>query len=245
MGVRPGPEEDARLVREVAAGSQDALASLYDRHADAVYASACRLTSDRQVAEEVVQETFLALWNRAELYDPAAGSLAAWLHTIARNRTVDRLRAAGRRPNLVPLSGTLGEDETDTAALERIVADGTVLGGADLGLSPEAAAESSAVRETIRAALIEMPEHERTVIVMAYRDELSQSEIAERLGWPLGTVKTRTRRALLRLREVMAREWDEGYGPTRTPVTAGDRLGGLNNAGAGSPGANRGAHGSR
>src|SRR5215210_2748709 len=143
----PGSRDDANLVREVVAGSEDALATLYDRHADAVYAAACRLTSDRQVAEEVVQETFLALWNRAELFDPAAGSLAAWIHTIARNRTVDRLRAAGRRPNLIAL---------------------------------------------------------------AYREELSQSEIAERLGWPLGTVKTRTRRALLRLREILATELGSG-----------------------------------
>ena len=102
-GDRHARDDEAALVGEVAAGSQDALASLYDRHADAVFAAAIRLTSDRQVAEEVVQETFLALWNRAELFDPAAGSLAAWIHTIARNRTVDRLRAAGRRPNLVAL----------------------------------------------------------------------------------------------------------------------------------------------
>jgi DNA-directed RNA polymerase specialized sigma24 family protein len=69
---RSGQADDARLVRAVAAGSQNALAALYDRHADAVYAAASRLTSDRQVAEEVVQETVLALWNRAELYNPAA-----------------------------------------------------------------------------------------------------------------------------------------------------------------------------
>ena len=85
------------------------------------------MTTDRQVAEEVVQETFLALWNRAELFDPAMGSLAAWLHTIARNRTVDRLRAAGRRPSLVPFSATSGEDEQDSAALDRLVATGTLL----------------------------------------------------------------------------------------------------------------------
>src|SRR5215210_949854 len=118
----PGSRDDANLVREVVAGSEDALATLYDRHADAVYAAACRLTSDRQVAEEVVQETFLALWNRAELFDSAAGSLAAWIHTIARNRTVDRLRAAGRRPNLIPFSSASGVDEHETATLERIVA---------------------------------------------------------------------------------------------------------------------------
>src|SRR5215211_6253200 len=96
--------DDATLVREVAAGSESALGHLYDRYVDAVFAAASRLTGDRQVAEEVVQETFLALWNRAELFDPKVGSLAAWLHTIARNRTVDRLRATGRRPNLHSIS---------------------------------------------------------------------------------------------------------------------------------------------
>jgi RNA polymerase sigma-70 factor (ECF subfamily) len=207
----------------VAAGSQAALGQLYDRHADAVYAAACRLTSDRQVAEEVVQETFLALWNRAELFDPAAGSLAAWLHTIARNRTVDRLRAAGRRPFLVALSAAGGSDEQDTAALERIVAAGTVLGGADLGPGPEGALDSAELRASLQDALATMPEHERTVIVLAYHDELSQTEIAARLGWPLGTVKTRTRRALLRLREVLARQLGEAL--EQDAVAAGERGG--------------------
>ena len=95
--VRPGDPDDAALVREVAGGSYDALSDLYDRHASAIFAVARRLTTDRGVAEEVVQDTFLALWDRAETFDPASGSLAAWLHTIARNRTVDRLRAMGRR----------------------------------------------------------------------------------------------------------------------------------------------------
>jgi RNA polymerase sigma-70 factor (ECF subfamily) len=205
-GDRHIQRDDPALVLEVAGGSQDALAALYDRHADAVFAASIRLTSDRQVAEEVVQETFLALWNRAELFNPQTGSLAAWLHTIARNRTVDRLRAAGRRPNLVPLSSAAGIDEHDTAALERIAASGTVLGGADLGPGPEGELAAAELREVIRAAMAELPEHERTALVLAYSDDLTQSEIAERLGWPLGTVKTRTRRALLRLREVLSDE---------------------------------------
>jgi RNA polymerase sigma-70 factor, ECF subfamily len=222
-GARSGLPDETALVRQVAAGSQAALGQLYDRHADAVYAAACRLTSDRQVAEEVVQETFLALWNRAELFDPAAGSLAAWLHTIARNRTVDRLRAAGRRPFLVALSAAGGSDEQDTAALERIVAAGTVLGGADLGPGPEGALDSAELRASLQDALATMPEHERTVIVLAYHDELSQTEIAARLGWPLGTVKTRTRRALLRLREVLARQLGEAL--EQDAVAAGERGG--------------------
>jgi RNA polymerase sigma-70 factor, ECF subfamily len=203
-GDQVGAARDAALVRDVAAGSQDALALLYDRHAEAVYVAASRLTNDRQVAEEVVQETFLALWNRAELFDPNAGSLAAWLHTIARNRTIDRLRAMGRRPRLVPISSIRQEDEADASALDRIANAGQVVGGADMGPGPEGALDALEVRLSIRGALDGMPEVERAVILLAYRDNLTQAEIAQRLGWPLGTVKTRTRRALLRLREAMA-----------------------------------------
>jgi RNA polymerase sigma-70 factor (ECF subfamily) len=216
--------DDTALVREVAAGSEDALGMLYDRYVDAVYAAASRLTTDRQIAEEVVQETFLALWNRAELFNPAVGSLAAWLHTIARNRTVDRLRSAGRRPSLVPFSATGGEDEHDTAALDRLVATGTIVGGAGPGPGPEGELAATELRHVIRDALDDLPEVERTAIVLAYREELSQTEIAERLGWPLGTVKTRTRRALLRLRGALAEELGPGAAPAPIPVPIGDRM---------------------
>jgi RNA polymerase sigma-70 factor, ECF subfamily len=220
----PQPVDEAALVREVVAGSQDALAAIYDRHVDAIYATASRLTSDRQIAEEVVQETFLALWNRAELFDPHQGSLAAWLHTIARNRTVDRLRAAGRRPNLIPLSAASGEDEQDAAALDRLVGTGTVLGGATIGLGPEGELAATELRQVLRDALADLPESERTAIVLAYREELTQTEIAERLGWPLGTVKTRTRRALLRLREALADELGPTAGRATVPVPIGERI---------------------
>ena len=199
---RSGDADDAALVRALAAGSEDALAALYDRHVDGIHAVALRLTNDRQLAEEVVQETFLALWNRAELYDPAVASLATWLRTIARNRTVDRLRAAGRRPPLVPLPG-LGDEGDSDAGFERLRPDAVVLGGAAPDAGPEAAAEAAEVREAVATALATMPEVERTVIILAYREGLTQSEIAERLDWPLGTVKTRTRRALAHLRHAL------------------------------------------
>lgn len=227
-----GPGIDVALVREVAAGSHDALADLYDRHADAVFASAYRLTSDRGLAEEVVQETFLALWNRADTFDPAVGSLAAWLHTIARNRTVDRLRAAGRRPTLVPLSSAAasgpayaGGLEPDADALERVLASGSIVAGSAPLRSPEMEVALLELREALQEALAQMPEVERVVIVLAYGEDLTQSEIADRLGWPLGTVKTRTRRALLRLRDVLG----SGVGPeftrylARAPMTRPDR----------------------
>ena len=222
MNGREGATDDVAVVRRMAAGSEAALETLYDRYASAIFAAVYRLTSDRGTAEEVVQETFLALWNRAETFDPAAGSLAAWLHAIARNRTIDRLRAAGRRPSLVALSSAAAPDEDATQALERLVSDGSIVGGARPVAGPEQAFESAGVQEAIGTALASMPEDERTVILLAYQEELSQSEIAERLGWPLGTVKTRTRRALLRLREALGTE----FGPVPeldvTPVSAGE-----------------------
>jgi RNA polymerase sigma-70 factor (ECF subfamily) len=214
--------DDAALVRAVADGSQEALGVLYDRYIDVIHATAIRLTGDRQLAEEVVQETFLALWNRAELFDERVGSLGAWLHTIARNRTVDRLRAAGRRPSLIPFASAAGGDEPDSAALDRLVASGTVLGGVGIGPGPEGELAATELRQVLRDALDELPDVERTAIVLAYREELSQSEIAERLGWPLGTVKTRTRRALLRLRSALAEELGPGAAPTPVPVPIRD-----------------------
>jgi RNA polymerase sigma-70 factor (ECF subfamily) len=217
---RPGAAEDANLVRELAAGSEAALGTLYDRYGDAIFAAAYRLTSDRGVAEEVVQETFLTLWNRAELFDPSAGSLSAWLHTIGRNRAVDRLRAAGRRPQLVTLSSS-GRDESETQALERAVAGGTVMAGAAQPPGPEEAAAAADRRDAIRSAVAAMPDVERTVILLAYQEELSQTEIAERLAWPLGTVKTRTRRALLRLREALGGEFGPSPALDVLPVPTG------------------------
>lgn len=213
--------EDASLVRELGAGSEAALGTLYDRYGAAIFAAAYRLTSDRGVAEEVVQETFLTLWNRAELFDPQAGSLSAWLHTIGRNRAVDRLRAAGRRPQLVTLSSSAAGDESQTQALERAVAGGTVMAGAAQPPGPEEAAAASDRREAIRTAIATMPDVERTVILLAYQEELSQTEIADRLAWPLGTVKTRTRRALLRLREALGGEFGPSAELNEVPVPTG------------------------
>jgi RNA polymerase sigma factor (sigma-70 family) len=214
MLTDPSSTGDDDLVREVVAGSHDALAALYDRHVSSVFATARRLAGDRQLAEEVVQETFLTLWNRAELFDPRAGSLAAWLRTIARNKTVDRLRAAGRRPRLLPVSQAAHEDESDAAALDRLAWSGSALGSTESSPDPERIAISRWTQHLIQRALSSMPEDERTVIVMAYDGDLSQAEIADRLGWPLGTVKTRTRRALRRLREVL--EADLGPGARGT-----------------------------
>lgn len=205
-GDRSSVPADDELVRAVVAGSQDALAILYDRYAESIHRLAIRLTNDRATAEEIVQETFLALWNRAELFEPASGALGTWLRAIARNRAVDRLRAAARRPRSAgPLEGA-----SDGDPMERLAAASEdAIGRADPTAAPERAVELAELRTAIRDALAEMPDPERRVILLAYQEGLSQSEIAARLGWPLGTVKTRTRRALQRLRSSLT---DHGFG---------------------------------
>lgn len=211
----------------VVGGSEDALAALYDRHVNAIHAAAFRLTGDRQVAEDIVQEVFLVLWNRAERFDAATGSLSAWLGAIARNRAIDRLRAAGRRPRLISLATGPDGDDAAMVALERAAQDRGTVGGVAPGffaVDPEVAAEAVEVRLAINAALDEMPDPEREVILLAYRDELSQSEIATRLGWPLGTVKTRTRRALARLREVLTAFYGTDLAPIPIPVDRGTEV---------------------
>ena len=201
--MKGGPARtDAELVAEVAAvRDSDALAELYDRHADALYRAAYRRLGDRQLAEEILQDTFLALWNRAELFDESQGSLRAWLGTIARNRSIDRLRASGRRPPATPLSGLADDD--DERVMGRISQEGLIASGTR-PVDPVVEADRSEVRLAVQAALAGMPDSERRALEMAYFEDLTQSEIATRLGWPIGTVKTRTRRGLFRLRAVLA-----------------------------------------
>jgi RNA polymerase sigma-70 factor (ECF subfamily) len=200
---RRSERTDADLVTQVVDGDEQALAELYDRHADAIFRLCFRLLGDRYLAEEVMQETYLALWNRAELFDRTVGSLPAWLMAIARNRSVDRLRARGRRPPAMPISSVAGGDG-EMADLERTLTAGTLVGSGPGPPEPEAVIDAAWLRETVLDALAEMPEVERRAVELAYYEELTQTEIAARLGWPLGTVKTRTRRALGRLRGLLA-----------------------------------------
>ena len=195
---------DALLVASLTRGDTAALAELYDRHGDAIYRAAFRRLGDRQSAEEVLQDTYLALWNRAELYDPSAGSLLAWLSTIARNRAIDRLRALGRRPAAMPLSAVAAGEDGDDRSLDRAIAAGELVGAGTPTMDPEQVVDERELRDEVRSALSGIPADERQVLELAYYEELTQTEIAARLGWPLGTVKTRTRRALLRLRASLA-----------------------------------------
>jgi RNA polymerase sigma-70 factor (ECF subfamily) len=196
---------DVSLMGQLVEGSQDALAGLYDRYAQLVFATALRVSHDRGMAAEVVQETFLTLWNRAEQFDASRGALAAWVQVIARNRAIDRLRFAGRHDRAVTFSSFDRDEWDDQATAEWLTSTGELVGAASPEPGPEMALSDKETRESIQHALALLTPLERRVIELAYDAGLSQSEIAVQLGWPIGTVKTRTRRALRHLRD-----WIEG-----------------------------------
>jgi RNA polymerase sigma-70 factor (ECF subfamily) len=196
-------QTDEELLVSIAEGSAEALASMYDRHVRDVFAVAARTTGDTGTAGEVVQETFLTLWDRAERFDPARGSLRGWLLAIARNRAIDHLRRARRHDRAVTFSSLATGDADDGS-----FADWLATAGAPIATSrPDPAPEASVVRletqSSMAEAIASLPPAERSVIRLAYGADLTQVEIAAQLGWPLGTVKTRTRRALRHLRDRM------------------------------------------
>ena len=196
---------DTSLLERVTKGSAEALASLYDLHAGAVYSIAARTTGDATVASDVVQETFLAVWDRAELFDPARGSLRGWLFAIARNRAIDHLRRAGRHGRAIAFSTLATADNDDGSLAEWLTSSGTPVAMAAPDPGPETTVVGHETRVMMAEAIASLPPVERSVITLAYGAHLSQVEIAARLGWPIGTVKTRTRRALRHLRERMVR----------------------------------------
>ena len=177
-----GEPDDRALVGRIASGDQVAFELAYDRHGGLVFGSLVRFLGDREVAAEVAQDAFVALWRRASGYNADAGSLPAWLLAIARHRAIDRLRSESRRPNLAPVE--LLDDTGDS----------------DPVLDPQAFADRRWADSIVRTVVSELPEAERRVVALAYADGLSQAAIADRLGVPIGTVKSRTRRALARLR---------------------------------------------
>jgi len=194
---------DASLLERVVEGSTEAFASLYDRHADVVHAVAMRTTRDHGRAADIVQETFLALWDRAELFDPNRGSLRGWLSAIARNRAIDQVRHASRHDRALAFSTLATAEGDDSSLAEWLTSTGApiAMGAPDPG--PETTVVGLETRASVAHAIASLAPVERSVITLAYGAHLSQAEIAERLGWPLGTVKTRTRRALRHLRERM------------------------------------------
>jgi RNA polymerase sigma-70 factor, ECF subfamily len=172
---------DIALLDRIVARDEQAVAELYDRHHRLLFGLILRILRDRSAAEEVLQEVFVLVWTRAETYNVALGSPAAWLVRIARNRGIDRLRANNVRVRAVE------------AAPLPVAGD-----------SPEARAALSEQQRAVARALESLPQDQRVLIEQAYFQGLTQSELAERFKLPLGTVKTRIRTGMMALREQLS-----------------------------------------
>ncbi len=168
---------DLALLNRVVARDESAIGELYDRHSRLLYGLILRILRDRGEAEEVLQEVFLQVWTRAETYKAELGAPAAWLVRIARNRSIDRFRANSVRSRTVEATPLPPPVET-----------------------PETRAAMSEQQRAVKRALQALPPEQRQLIEEAYFSGLTQSELAERFGLPLGTVKTRVRTGLMTLR---------------------------------------------
>lgn len=169
---------DGELIQRTGEGDRSAFDKLYRRYSRPVFGLALRRLGDRGRAEDAVQETFASIWRSASTYKPERGPGAPWLYGVARNAIVDRSRARTELPVEVP-------DEPSAEP------------------GPDEHAEQAWTQWQVHSALERLPEREQEVVALAYWSGLSQSEVAERLGIPLGTVKTRTRAALLHLAELL------------------------------------------
>jgi len=180
-------EEDAALVAALAADQVSALEQLYDRYSALVYSISLRVLHDHALAEDVTQEVFLRLWRQPASFDPERGRFISWISSVARNRALDELRKLSRRRG--------AEDQSEDAVLD--VPD------SGRGEDPQEEAIFAEERIRVRAALAELPAAQREVIELAYFSGLTQVEIAERTGDPLGTIKTRVRLGMRKLREAL------------------------------------------
>jgi RNA polymerase sigma-70 factor (ECF subfamily) len=172
----------AQLVSRIAKGDHDAFLALYDQTSPKIYGLALKMMGDPSLAEEVVQEAFMNLWRRGRTFQPGRGSFMSWMLTVTRNVALDRLRRSTRRPQLA--------DPPD----------------ADVGWEPfleDPGSQSDEARwGTLYFAVLDLPEEQQAVITCAYYQGMSHSQIADYLGVPLGTVKTRLRLAMEKLRRV-------------------------------------------
>ncbi len=197
-------EDDYRLMQAIAARDATALEQLYDRHGGIVYALGFRVLGDWMEAEALVVDVFWELWHRPDRYDPARGSPRAFIITLARSRALDRRRTQHRAAfdAEVPLSA----DGAAEAGPEAASAGPTAADPLDQSIAAEQ-------QQRMAAVLAELPPEQRRVVELAFFDGLSHSQIAEREGITLGTAKSRIRRGLIRLRDLLRIQYEKGMLP--------------------------------
>ena len=183
--------DDAGLMRAMAAGHTGALGALYDRYGRLAYSLAVNMVYDEALAEEITQDVFVQAWNAAGAYRAEMGKVSTWLTSITRYRAIDRLR----RQRVRPEGHALGWEEGEMPDLPD-------------GIQVEAAVESGQMQQRVRQAVAQLPREQREALALAFFQGYTHQEIAERLGEPLGTVKTRIRTAMQKLRRLL--EGDEG-----------------------------------
>ena len=181
---------DIELLKAVARGDEQALARLYDNYRVILFGLLVRILNSREEAEDVLQEVFLQVWRRAKDFDETRGKPFTWLVTLARSRAIDRLRSLGARDRVAQASVREASEEVSDAAIDTF---------------------RSEQRALVTSALSQLPEEQKGPLVLAYFDGLTQSEIAAKLGAPLGTVKTRMRAGMMKLREVLTGQ-NESFG---------------------------------
>jgi RNA polymerase sigma-70 factor (ECF subfamily) len=180
---------EIHLLQQIQEGSEEALLELHSRYANLVYSVAYRVLNDPMSAEEVTQDAFMRLWNKSYTYDPEKGRFTTWLLTVTRRLAIDMFRQRQRRE---PKSGMLFMDE-DPSLWENIL---TVDGGGEL-------------RRTLRSVMNELPVEQRELIELVYFYGMSHNDLAETLDLPLGTVKTRIRLGMQKLRQA----WGDNLNP--------------------------------
>ena len=176
-------------MRRIGQGDRRSFEEFYDRLAGVLFSTAFRVLNNREAAEDVLQDVFIQIWEKAPLYDPARGKPVTWAVTLTRNKSIDRLRSAQRRNRLqddIERESQSFEQFDDRSSFEAV-----------------ASGETGAL---VRAAIQKLSKDQREAIELAFFSSMTQTEIAGRLGVPLGTVKARIRRGMMRLRDVLSPE---------------------------------------
>ncbi len=183
---------EIELLEGTGRGDRDCFRQLHERYAGVLFSAAYQVLNDPAEAEDVLQDVFVQIWDKAKLYDRARGKPLTWALTLTRNKSIDRLRSAQRRHRL--------KDEVEK---ETTVSEQRGAGGAQAGGDSVARVYAGETRVLVRNAVLQLSTEQRQAIEMAFFSGLTQNEIAQRLDEPLGTVKARIRRGMLKLKDLI------------------------------------------